>query len=114
MNAAAFSAHSTPSKTIPIVETRRSSSNPTAIAIALAAQHSAKQDLAALAPNSVHNPSESQSSFPVMHAAPSEGDRQSRSSNGSPHRDQITTQTISVCASAPADCCGCRRGAWIS
>ena len=93
MNAAACSAHSTPDKTIPNVEMRRSSSNPTALAIALAAQHSAKQDLAALAPNGAHNPNESQSSLPVMHAAPSEGDRQSRSSNGSPHRDLVTAHT---------------------
>ena len=71
MNAAAFSAQSTPDKTIATVEKRRSSSNPTAIAIALAAQHSAKQDLATLAPNSAHAPNASQSNLPAMHAAPS-------------------------------------------
>ena len=113
-NAAAFDTHSTAEKINPILNSKRSSANPEAMAIVLTAQQKAKANRAGRVPVNAQSPNTSQISFPAMHAATSERVWLHSNSAGNSHSYQITAPAITVCVKGSRGCLVSRAGPWLS
>lgn len=100
-NAAAFNAHSTADKQNPQTKNWRSSSNPEAMASALAPQQKAKIAFAGWPPVNAQSVKDSQISFPMMDAAISRAVGLTNSSNGNSHSVQIAARITTDCVIVP-------------